>query len=118
MDFGYRRGDRRIKTPRLAGTPIYLSPEVISHGPASVQSDMYAVGVLLFYAVTGEFPVVGDSLDGLAQAHREGRCRAVREVQPAIPAAMARVVDRALRAGSAPPLCERVGDGGCAAAGA
>ena len=61
-----------------------------------MQSDLYAVGVLLFYALTGEFPVVGDSLDGLAQAHREGRCRAVRDVQPAIPSAMARVVDRAL----------------------
>ena len=95
MDFGTGE-EIEDQTPRLAGTPIYLSPEVISRGPASVQSDLYAVGVLLFYAVTGEFPVVGDSLDGLAQAHREGRCRAVRDVQPAIPAAMARVVDRAL----------------------
>ena len=95
MDFGTGE-EIEDQTPRLAGTPIYLSPEVIAHGPASVQSDLYAVGVLLFYAVTGEFPVVGDSLDGLAQAHREGRYRAVRDVQPAIPSAMARVVDRAL----------------------
>ena len=95
MDFGTGE-EIEDQTPRLAGTPIYLSPEVIAQSPASVQSDLYAIGVLLFYAVTGEFPVVGDSLDGLAQAHREGRYRAVRDVQPAIPSAMARVVDRAL----------------------
>ena len=61
-----------------------------------MQSDIYAVGVLLFYALTGEFPVVGESLDGLAAAHREGRSRTVREVQPLVSPGIARVVDRAL----------------------
>jgi len=95
MDFGTGE-EMTDQTPRLAGTPIYLAPEVLARGPASVQSDIYAVGVLLFYALTGAFPVVGDSLDGLAEAHREGRYRTVRELQPRVPSGVARVVDRAL----------------------
>ena len=95
MDFGTGE-EIDDKTRRLAGTPIYLAPEIVENGPASVQSDIYAVGVLLFYALTGQFPVVGESLDGLAAAHREGRSRTVREVQPLVSPGIARVVDRAL----------------------
>ena len=116
MDFGTGE-EIEDQTPRLAGTPIYLSPEVISRGPASVQSDLYAVGVLLFYAVTGEFPVVGDSLDG-ARPGASGRPVSRRSRRPARDSGSdgARGRSRA-RAGSTPPLRERVGDGGCAAAG-
>ncbi len=98
MDFGTGEEieEKDGKSRRLAGTPIYLAPEIVAHGAASVQSDIYAVGVLLFYALTGAFPVVGDSLDGLALAHREGRRRTVREAQPDVPSGIARVVDRAL----------------------
>jgi serine/threonine-protein kinase len=95
MDFGTGE-EMTDQTPRLAGTPIYLAPEVLARRPASVQSDIYAVGVLLFHALTGAFPVVGESLDALAAAHKEGRYRTVRELQPRVPAGLARVVDRAL----------------------
>jgi len=95
MDFGTGE-EMTDRTPRLAGTPIYLAPEVLARRPASVQSDIYAIGVLLFYALTGAFPVVGESLDALAAAHKEGRYRTVRELQPRVPAGIARVVDRAL----------------------
>ncbi|HEY7059352.1 MAG TPA: protein kinase, partial [Vicinamibacterales bacterium] len=95
MDFGTGE-EIDDKSRRLAGTPIYLAPEVIQHGPASVQSDLYAVGVLLFHAMTGQFPVVGDSLEGLAEAHREGRVRGLREVRSEVPPSIARVVERAL----------------------
>ena len=95
MDFGTGE-EIEDRTPRLAGTPLYLAPEILKHRPASVQSDVYGVGVLLFYLVTGEFPVKGDSMEGLAEAHREGRARNLREVRPDVPAALARVVDRAL----------------------
>jgi serine/threonine-protein kinase len=95
MDFG--TGEEMTDgKPRLAGTPIYLAPEIMKHRPASVQSDLYSVGVLLFYLVTGEFPVTGESIDGLEQAHREGRLRSVRDVREDVPPAVARVVDRAL----------------------
>jgi serine/threonine protein kinase len=40
----------------LAGTPRYMAPELFAGGQASVASDIYAVGILLFYLVAGQFP--------------------------------------------------------------
>ena len=71
---------------RLAGTPLYLAPEIFAGEPAtSLQSDIYSVGVLLFYLVTGAFP--GDGrIDGPARA---------RARQPRAPAAAGPAAGRA-----------------------
>ena len=52
MDFGAGR-DVRHAGLDMAGTPLYLAPEVARGGPASPQSDIYSLGVLLRYAATG-----------------------------------------------------------------
>lgn len=95
MDFGTGEELSHGK-PRLAGTPLYLAPEVIAGQPATVQTDLYGAGVLLFYLVSGQFPVQGESLDGIADAHRAGRVWALHDVRPDASDAFARVVDRAV----------------------
>ncbi|MEO7189466.1 MAG: protein kinase [Vicinamibacterales bacterium] len=40
----------------LRGTPAYLAPEILDGQPASLQSEVYSLGVLLFYLSTGTFP--------------------------------------------------------------
>jgi serine/threonine-protein kinase len=54
MDFGLSALPQRLG--ELAGTPRYMAPELFADGRASVASDIYAVGILLFYLVAGEFP--------------------------------------------------------------
>src|SRR5262249_13795462 len=85
-----------VGTPPLAGTPYYMAPELFDGRSLSVRSDVYSVGVLLFYLLTGEFPVRADSYSGLAAAHQAGQRRGLRDARPDVPAALARVVDRAL----------------------
>lgn len=41
---------------RISGTPAYLSPEQVYGGPASVAGDWYAVGVMLYQALSGQLP--------------------------------------------------------------
>ncbi len=38
-----------------SGTPLYLSPEVLAGQPATVQADVYALGVMLYQAVVGDW---------------------------------------------------------------
>ncbi|MEM9598056.1 MAG: serine/threonine-protein kinase [Acidobacteriota bacterium] len=54
-DFGIaiRRDDR---SPALAGTHGYLAPEVLAGEPPSPQSDLFALGVVLYAAATGRQP--------------------------------------------------------------
>ena len=64
MDFG-AGGDLRHAGLVMAGTPLYLAPEVARGAPASQQSDIYSLGVLLRYAATGAYSrdVVSPSKD-------------------------------------------------------
>jgi len=94
MDFG--TGEDLAGTNRLVGTPLYLAPEIFAGQRASVQSDVYAVGVLLFYLVTGTFPVTARSMEELAQAHRQRDRRSLRDLRPDAPQAFVGVVERAL----------------------
>ena len=99
MDFG--AGERRtvdFNTKRsLAGTPLYLAPELLKGEPATIASDIYSVGVLLFNLVTGDYPVRGDSVDLVALAHVDGRRNALADLRPDLQAGFVRVVDRALQ---------------------
>ncbi len=98
MDFGVGRDLRRDDPPdrSLSGTPLYLAPEVLAGGSSSVRSDVYSLGVLLFYLATGSFPVRGSNLDELRQAHEQGDVRLLRDLRPDLPDSFVRAIDRAL----------------------
>jgi serine/threonine protein kinase len=94
MDFG--TGEELAGTSRIAGTPLYLAPEIFYGGRASVQSDVYGIGVLLFYVVTGQFPLTAASMQDLARAHRRGERRRLRDLRPDAPEGFVRAVETAL----------------------
>jgi TolB-like protein/Tfp pilus assembly protein PilF len=97
MDFGTGEELRRdARSPRMVGTPLYLAPELFLGQPASVQSDLYSVGVLLFYLATGDFPVTAASMEQLALAHSNRQRRRLRDLRPDLPEGFVRVVERAL----------------------
>jgi serine/threonine protein kinase/tetratricopeptide (TPR) repeat protein len=98
MDFGVGRDLRSDSAPdhSLSGTPLYLAPEVIAGEPSSIRSDIYSLGVLLFYLTTGTFPVQGRSLAELRQAHSQGDVRLLRDLRADLPDSFVRAIDRAL----------------------
>lgn len=57
--------------PDTAGSsiPTYLSPEQISQGTVDAQSDMYALGILLYEIATGDVPFKGDTRARIADQH-------------------------------------------------
>jgi serine/threonine protein kinase/tetratricopeptide (TPR) repeat protein len=94
MDFG--TGEELGGTSRLVGTPLYLAPEIFRGQKASVQSDVYSVGVLLYYLVTGAFPVAAATMEQLERAHANHHRRPLRDLRPDVPEGFVRVVERAL----------------------
>jgi serine/threonine-protein kinase len=96
MDFGTGREVGDASATALAGTPLYLAPELLSGEAATVRSDIYGLGVLLYHLITGSYPVRARSLAGLRLAHESCAKPDVRSVRPEIPAKLARVIERAI----------------------
>jgi hypothetical protein len=96
MDFGIGCDTTRPAGPASPGTPVYLAPELLEGAGPSVSSDIYSLGVLLFYLTTGRFPTGARSWDELALAHREGRYANSRDLRPDLPEPLVRIIERAL----------------------
>ncbi len=97
MDFGAgSRLDEADGEGSLRGTPYYLAPEVLEGQPPSARSDIYSLGVLLFYLVTGRYPVGGKSLAEIEAKHRQGRVTWLVDVRPELGRNYCGVVQKAL----------------------
>ena len=79
-----------------SGTPLYMAPEVLDEHGATIASDVYSLGVLLFFLLSGSLPVEGRTVAELRQAHAEGRHRRLRDLRPDVPDAIVQVIERAI----------------------
>ena len=98
MDFGTGRELSDVAASDLAGTPLYLAPEVLAGGEATVQSDLYSLGVLLYHLVTGSYPVRAASVQGIRQAHeRNERTRSSTSQElSTLPRRLAQIIERTI----------------------
>jgi hypothetical protein len=80
----------------VMGTPEYLSPEQCEGRTATSQSDIYAVGVMLFQMLTGRLPFRGKSVISILRDHVETPVPRIQELRPDAPAAQVAVVMRCL----------------------
>ena len=96
MDFGAGHLIAEGAQGAGAGTPLYLAPEMFDGGHASVQTDIYALGVLLYYLVTAGYPVPARSIDELKDAHARGRQRPLHLARPGLPRSFTNVINKML----------------------
>jgi DNA-binding beta-propeller fold protein YncE len=81
---------------RWVGTLGYIAPEQIRGEGVDARADVYALGCLLFYVLTGVAPYRRDSDEATLYAHLNDGAPDARALAPAVPAALAEVVERAL----------------------
>jgi Tol biopolymer transport system component len=98
MDFGTGRCVVTDETD-IAGTPLYLAPEIFAGQPATVRSDLYSVGVLLHHLLTARYPCEGRTLADVRAQHRAGSVVGdVRRLRPDVPRRLTSVIAKALDA--------------------
>lgn len=85
-------------TSEVLGTPKYLAPEQLDgvRDHSGPQSDVYALGVMLYEALTGRSPFQGAGLTELLTQILRARPVPPRQVDPAIPADLERICLKAL----------------------
>jgi serine/threonine protein kinase len=81
----------------ILGSPHYIAPEqAISSAGAVPQSDLYALGVILYRMVTGQLPFVHDDLLELLMMHMTAVPPSPRTIRPEISPALEAVILQAL----------------------
>jgi serine/threonine-protein kinase len=78
------------------GTPDYMSPEQCQGGEVDGRADIYALGIMLFEALTGCTPFRGDSYPALAHSHIYEPPPRPRSLNPSISPTVERVILTAL----------------------
>ncbi len=96
MDFGAGRELGDATGDGLTGTPLYLAPELLEGHPATVSSDVYACGVVLYYLLTGSFPICARTLPELRAAHERVERIPIAQRRSDLSAPCAVVIEQAL----------------------
>ena len=79
----------------IPGTAAYMAPEMFAGEPGNEATDIYALGVTMFRAFTGEFPY--DNVDATSRPRRD-RPQALSDLRPDLPAWLQDALGRAIAA--------------------
>lgn len=96
----------------LMGTAHYISPEHAAGVPLDGRSDLYALGVVGYLALSGRYPFEGETVPALLLAQATQRAPSLRSVAPGVPAVLEAAIARCLARDPA----ERFADGEALAA--
>jgi predicted Ser/Thr protein kinase len=98
-DFGIARREANpgiTSEGMVMGTAYYMSPEQAMAGAIDGRSDLYALGVVGFYLLSGRLPFEGPQASAILVAHVTQPAPTLRSVAPNVPSAIAAVIDRCL----------------------
>jgi tRNA A-37 threonylcarbamoyl transferase component Bud32 len=99
LDFGFARASamkRGLDAP-LGGTPLFMSPEILEgRDQIPPSSDIYSVGVLLYWLVSGRYPHEADTFNELREQILEQDPRPLVDARSDVPPEYAAIVAKAL----------------------
>ncbi|MFN8177511.1 MAG: serine/threonine-protein kinase [bacterium] len=97
-DFGLgaRWDDESLRGARPSGTPMYMAPELLAGGAPSVRTDLYALGLLLWFALAGRQPFEVDSLGELRRVAAGGPTPSLKTLRRDADPRLVAVIERAI----------------------
>lgn len=99
-DFGLalHEDEQRARTAEISGSPCYMAPEQTRGETRRLdgRTDIWALGVVLYRALCGRLPFVGDTWEGLADEIRTTDPRPPRMIDDAVPAELERITLKCL----------------------
>jgi serine/threonine protein kinase len=100
LDFGIAKlSDQTAltKTGTTLGTIAYMAPEMIDGQGTGARGDVWALGVVLYEMLAGQLPYGGDNEVAIMKSITSGTATPLRSRRPEVPAAVDRIVTRALQ---------------------
>jgi serine/threonine-protein kinase len=84
-------------TGHVLGTVHYMSPEQVAGETLDGRTDLYALGVAGYLALSGAFPFDHETASAVLVAHVTKRAPPLADTAPAVPAGLAAIIDRCLK---------------------
>lgn len=101
MDFGIARmigsDERMTMTGAMVGSPLHMPPEVIEGRESGPAADVFSLGTILYWMVTGRMAFEGANTTQTLRSILEGRYPDPRQLEPTCSDELAAVIDRCLR---------------------
>lgn len=91
-DFGIAALADDVAREASAGTPAYMAPEQLHGAPASVQSDIYSLGLVFYETFTGQRRFEARTLDELKSLHASAQPASLSSSARDIPSDVERIV--------------------------
>jgi eukaryotic-like serine/threonine-protein kinase len=77
----------------VSGTPLYMAPEQsVGDRTLDARADIYALGAMMYYALTGQPPFTGENAFAIMMAHGRDPVVPPSQVHPGVPADLERVI--------------------------
>lgn len=98
MDFGIAvalNSGQLTQTNSVMGTVYYIPPEQANGGAATIKSDIYSLGILMYELVTGHVPFKGDNPVEVAIKHMNEPMPSICEYDPEMPQSIENIILRA-----------------------
>ncbi len=95
-DFGNAQVHQRTSRV-VVGSVRYIAPEQLQDGPIDHRADLYSLGAVLFYSLTGRPPFEGETVVKVVRQHLSAPPPRLRSVLPAAPEELDGIVDRCLQ---------------------
>lgn len=81
---------------KAVGTPYWMSPEQCRGKPSSGKSDIYSLGAVLYYVITGDVPYTGTTRQEILKKHISAPPPDLRKDRKDVPEALVRIFNRCL----------------------
>ena len=103
MDFGISRtittaaaspAPGLTRVGEVVGTPEFMSPEQACGDAVDGRSDLYSLGLVAYFALTGQLAITGDSIQRILIQQLTQPVPSVGTTRPDVPAALVEIVDR------------------------
>lgn len=98
LDFGLARMEMEMEEANedgtVAGTPNTISPEQLLRQPSDVRSDIYSLGCVFYYALSGHYPHDAEEIEQIVQNHLNGYITPLHRVNPDIPEPISLAISR------------------------
>lgn len=102
LDFGLVKEQNESTDPSsgavgFSGTPLYMAPEqAVTYNAVDGRADLYALGGVAYYLLTGQTPFAGKSVVQLLAAHRNTEVVPPSQINPGVPRELEQIILKCL----------------------